>query len=1603
VAVKPAAAEVALIDSVCERVRERLPAQQAVPAASFVRHYYHWVPPEDLADRSEVDVYGAAIAQWNLGLQRQPGEAKVHIFNPEFEQCGWSSPHSVMQIVSDDMPFLVDSVTMAMSDLGYGTHLVIHPVIRVHRDAAGTLTAVAEAGEGQPESVMHVEFDRETDDQNLAAIKAEVEKVLSDVRSAVEDWAAMRSRAEELAADLPTPAGVAAAETAEAAAFLHWLADEHFTFIGYREYELRGPGRDGTATLAAVPGSGLGILRGAQAGGATRLSEGAYALALDSRPLLLTKANAKATVHRPVNLDYVGIKRYGADGAVTGECRFLGLYTNSAYRGSALEIPIIREKVAYVLDQAGFPSDSHDAKALTKICESYQRDSLFQIGREDLLRISIGILGLGERQRVRVFLRPDPLDRFVESLVCLPRDRFNTDNRTKSATILVEALGGSHYDWSVQLTESTIARLNVVVHTPHGIPAVLDEAELERKIIQATRAWSDDLRDALVEEHGEPLGVAEFKRFGTAFPAGYRSDWPARSAVGDIERLKELDRRAEPIVRLYRPPEAPAGTLRCKLYSTQAVSLSSVLPTFEHLGARVTDEHPHEITPSDGAARWIYDFAMRCEVDDLAAIQDLFEDAFLGIWRGDLEDNGLNALVLLARLDTRALMIVHAIARYLRQAGIPFSDGYVERTLVAHADIVGLMADLFRQRLDPAHINQAEAQATDRALADAIDGVASLDEDRILRAFLSVIHAVLRTNHYAPDPATGEHRGYVSFKLDPVKVPILPLPRPKFEIFVYSPRVEGVHARGGSVARGGLRWSDRREDFRTEVLGLMKAQMVKNALIVPVGSKGGFVVKQPDHSSPEAFLAEGIECYKTLLRGLLDVTDNIVDGRVVPPADVVRYDDDDPYLVVAADKGTATFSDLANGVSQEYGFWLGDAFASGGSAGYDHKAMGITAKGAWESVKRHFRELGHDTQTQDFTVVGIGDMAGDVFGNGMLLSEHIRLVAAFNHLHIFIDPTPDAASSFRERKRLFELPRSSWRDYNQELISAGGGIFERTAKQIQLGAEAREALGIETRAPLSPAELITAILKAPVDMLWNGGIGTYVKAATETNADVGDKANDALRVNGGDLRCRVVGEGGNLGLTQRGRIEYALAGGMINTDAIDNVAGVNCSDHEVNIKILLGGLVSAGELTEQQRNELLAEMTDELSAKLLAGSYLQTQALSIARYQAASMLDVHARMIRRLEQRFNLNREVEFLPSDQQLTARRRSQEGLCRPELSVVMAYAKMYLNDELLESDLPDDPYFGHALERYFPEPLPGRYTAQIHQHRLRREIIATVVANQIVDRAGTTFVFRLREETGVSPALLARAYTVAVEVFAMPDFWAAVESLDNEVPASSQLSMLIEGRRLVERSARWLAQTHMSGIDIPALVVRYRPGAQLLAANIPDLLDDEGRALYEQWGAEFIAAGVPQELATRTASLPALLATFDIVEVAARTGHELERVMRTSFEVASRLQLNWLRQRIIELPRGDRWQTLARAALRDELGSVLATLTAEVIAAGDEGASSARAFDTWEAARRRPVERFVGVLSDIRASGTYDTTTLPVALREVRSLVGLGQTRR
>jgi glutamate dehydrogenase len=1602
-AVKVGDLESELIDAVCERVRDQLSDREAGLVETFVRQYYHWVPRPDLAGRGKGNLYGAAMAHWKLARKRAPGQTNIRVYDPEPEQDGWSSPHTVIDVVSDDMPFIVDSVTMALSRVTAGIDLVIHPVMVVRRDSDGTLLEVLEPGTDAPdaiaESVFHAEVTREPDPDVLARMREEVRRVHEEVRAAVGDWEPMRNRVLELAqalTDRELPIDPARLE--EVATFLRWVAEDHFTFLGYREYELVDD--DGSAGAKALPESGLGILRGEPASPYTRLSPKAGALARDSQPLMLTKTNSRATVHRPSYLDYIGVKQFDDDGRVVGECRFLGLYTSSAYRASPFDIPLLQKKVEAVLERAGFPPTSHDAKALVEILESYPRDALLQIDGDSLFAIAMGLLGLGERQRVRLFVWQDPLERFVWCVVTIPRDRFNTENQERVGGILLESFGGNQLDSTLQLSESLLVRVHYIVHTSQGVPDDYDLAEIEQRLAQATRAWTDDLRAALIAEYGEREGVKLFRRYDKAFPPSYRSDWPAQSAVEDIGRLEALEESGGAMIHLYRPQAGGEDVIRCKLYSSAGVSLSDVLPTFEHMGARVMDERPYGISAHGAEGVWIYDFGLRAHAEDVERVRDQFEEVFLGARRGRYEDDGLAGLVLGAGLSGREITILRAVARYLRQGSIAYSDAYMVRTLLAHRDIARLLVKLFAARFDPEDPDPKLAKRLGRAMEVAIDGVESLDEDRILRSFLSVVRAMQRTNYFrlAED---GETPPYLSFKLDPEQISILPKPRPRFEIFVYSPRFEGVHLRGGKVARGGIRWSDRPEDFRTEILGLMKAQMVKNALIVPVGAKGGFVLKRAGGRSGDALRKEAIACYRMFLAGLLDLTDNIVGDGVVAPEQVVRYDEDDPYLVVAADKGTAAFSDIANEVSAEYEYWLGDAFASGGSHGYDHKQMGITARGAWESVKRHFRELGTDVQRTDFTVVGIGDMSGDVFGNGMQLSPHIKLVAAFDHRHVFLDPDPDPETSVAERRRLFEQERSTWSDYNEEVISEGGGVYERTAKSIKISQQVSEVLAIEAD-ELSPPELIKAILRAPVDLLFNGGIGTYVKSSNESHADTGDKANDAVRVDGRELRCRVVAEGGNLGFTQLGRIEYALgggpehAGGRINTDSIDNVAGVNTSDHEVNIKILLGSLIRDRELSREKRNDLLVEMTDAVAAQVLYASYAQTQAISLALAQAQPMVDVHARLIRHLEQVAGLDRELEFLPSDEVVSDRKASHRGLVAPELAIVMAYCKIHLYSELLDSDVPEDDYLAHDLERYFPSPLPERYAGEMREHRLRREIVATVVANQLVDRAGTTFAFRVGEETGASPSAVARGYAVAREVFEMRDFVQAVEALDNRVDAQVQLQMLIEGRRLVERATRWLVRAAAGVIEIEKTVRRFEPGAKLVSGTLPELLAGADRELFDARMAELMDAGVTDELASRVAAMASLPPVFDIVAVAESSGRELKDVMVTYFGLGYRLELNWLRDRILELPRANRWQALARAALRDDLLSAHRALCQEVLETAGDRLSGQKAIERWADEQGEPLERALSTVNDIRASRTYDTTTLPVALREVRRLI-------
>ncbi|GHA10688.1 NAD-glutamate dehydrogenase [Streptomyces echinoruber] len=1603
-------------------------ASDSESVLTFLQRYYLHTAPEDLADRDPVDVFGAAVSHYRLAENRPQGKANVRVYTPTVEENGWTCTHTVVEVVTDDMPFLVDSVTNELTRQDRGIHVVVHPQFVVRRDLTGRLIEVLTdppAGElphdAHTESWIHVEIDRETDRADLKQITADLLRVLSDVREAVEDWGKMRDCALRVAESLPgepLPGDLRPYEVEEARELLRWLADDHFTFLGYREYQLRDDD-----SLAAVPGTGLGILRSDPPHGGDddhpvstsfeRLPADARAKAREHKLLILTKANSRATVHRPSYLDYIGVKKFDADGQVVGERRFLGLFSSAAYTESVRRVPVIRRKVDEVLERAGFSPHSHDGRDLLQILETYPRDELFQTPVDELEAIATSVLYLQERRRLRLYLRQDEYGRYYSALVYLPRDRYTTAVRLRIIDILKEELGGISVDFTAWNTESVLSRLHFVVRVPQGteLPQLsdADKERIEARLVEASRSWEDGFADALNAECGEESAAELMHRYAHAFPEGYKADHSPRAAVADLVHLERLDQEDRTFaVSLYEPVGAAPEERRFKIYQKGgSISLSAVLPVLSRLGVEVTDERPYELRCADRTTAWIYDFGLRIPQSAVAGgdylgdeTRERFQEAFAAAWTGKAENDGFNALVLSAGLTWRQAMVLRAYAKYLRQAGSTFSQDYMEDTLRNNVHTTRLLVSLFEARMSPER-QKAGREIVDALLEEldaALDQVASLDEDRILRSFLTVIKATLRTNFFQRTDS-GELHDYVSMKFDPRAIPDLPAPRPAFEIWVYSPRVEGVHLRFGKVARGGLRWSDRREDFRTEILGLVKAQMVKNTVIVPVGAKGGFVAKQlPDPAKDrDAWLAEGIACYRTFISALLDITDNMVAGEVVPPRDVVRHDGDDTYLVVAADKGTATFSDIANEVAQSYDFWLGDAFASGGSAGYDHKGMGITARGAWESVKRHFRELGVDTQTQDFTVVGIGDMSGDVFGNGMLLSEHIRLVAAFDHRHIFIDPDPDAATSYAERRRLFELPRSSWADYDKKLLSPGGGVFERTAKAIPLNSHIRRALGIEENvSKLTPAELMKAILKAPVDLLWNGGIGTYVKATTESHADVGDKANDAIRVNGAELRVKVVGEGGNLGLTQLGRIEFAMHGGRINTDAIDNSAGVDTSDHEVNIKILLNGLVADGDLTVKQRNKLLAEMTDEVGRLVLRNNYAQNTAIANALAQSKDMLHAQQRYMKHLVREGHLDRQLEFLPTDRQIRERLGSGQGLTGPETAVLLAYTKITVAEELLRTSLPDDPYLRGLLHAYFPTALREQFPERIDSHPLRREITTTVLVNDTVNTGGTTYLHRLREETGASLEEIVRAQTVARAIFRQAPVWDAVEELDNKVDADVQTRIRLHSRRLVERGTRWLLNNRPQPLQLAETVDFFAERVEEVWTQLPKLLRGADLDWYQQIYDELTGAGVPGELATRVAGFSSAFPTLDIVSVADRMGKEPLAVAEVYYDLADRLHITQLMDRIIELPRADRWQSMARAAIREDLYAAHAALTADVLTVGNGSSTPEQRFKLWEQKNAAILSRARTTLEEIRGSESFDLANLSVAMRTMRTLL-------
>src|SRR6516164_3471629 len=1557
----------------------------------FVAALFAYAVPEDLMRYDPRQLAELAANAWSLLAVRKPGVPKIRL--EAFDPAGHKRLRndSVLEIVNDDMPFLVDSVLAELAERGIDVRFVVHPVLSVVRDAAGRLTAfkgAKPAAGALRESVIYIHIERIEEEARRAEIVEAIERALADVRLCVQDWRAMTARVADMIAELKAnPPPLPAAEIAEAVAFLEWLADNNFTFLGIRDYTFTA----GEDALEPVFETGLGILRSRDMRVLQRWNQPLVitpqmrALLKQPTLLIVTKSAVRSRVHRRVYMDYVGVKRFDRDGKLVGEFRIVGLFTSTAYTRSTRSIPYLRRKVDAVVARAGFDPDGHSGKALGNVLENYPRDELFQLDEDTLYHFALAVLQLDERPRVRVLPRRDRFDRFVSVLVYVPRERYGSGVRRAIGDYLADAYKGRVSAFYPFFPEGPLVRVHFIIGLPPGAAPNPDRASLERAIEAIVRTWVDGLGDELARVYDAARARVLFRRYRDAFSEGYQENYPPVTAVGDIRIIEGLSPSRPLGVDFHRRAADPGDCVGLKVWSyNRPIPLSERVPVLENMGFKVVDERTYRIARhaednAQGSADvWFHDMFLE-RADGRAAALEVnkraLETAFVMVMRGGAENDGYNALVLAAALAWRDVALIRAISRFLRQIHVPYSQGYMWATLVKHASIAADLVRLFNARFDPRlDISAAERKAREAEIAVAIEAalreVQSLDEDRILRRFVNAIQGAVRTNFYQID-AGGHPKQLIAIKFASRRLDAVPLPRPLYEIFVYSPRVEGVHLRFGKVARGGIRWSDRPQDFRTEVLGLAKAQQVKNAVIVPVGAKGGFVPKLSlKGGSREAVQAEGTDAYKLFISTLLDITDNLADKEVIAPDNVVRHDDDDPYLVVAADKGTATFSDLANAIARERRFWLDDAFASGGSAGYDHKKMGITARGAWESVKRHFREMDVDIGATPFTVVGVGDMSGDVFGNGMLRARTIKLLAAFDHRDIFIDPAPDPDKSFAERARLFNLPRSSWQDYDRALISKGGGVFSRALKEIALSPEARAALGF-TAATATPDEVIRAILQAPVDLVFFGGIGTYVRAPSESDDAVGDRGNDAVRVTGADIRAKVIGEGANLGMTQRGRIEAALRGVRLNTDAIDNSAGVNTSDLEVNIKIALARPMRDGRLSRQARNALLADVTEDVAALVLRNNYLQTLAISLAARRGLEDLGFEQRLMQTLETAGELNRALEFLPDDMEIAERRRRSQALTRPELSVLLAYAKLSLNHELVQSSVPDDPYLGRELDRYFPKAIAEQFPDALEQHRLRREIIATQLANSMVNRGGPSLLVRIGDQTGAPPARIAAAFAAVRDSYGMTALNSAIDALDNKISGKLQLEIYQAVEDLLLDRLVWFLRNVDLAQGLAAIVAHYREGIAALETALPEAAVDarQGRE------ADLRKQGVPHELARRLATLLALVAAPDIVMVAERTRQDIAEVAAIYFAAAAFFRLDHIARAARGIVISDYFDRLALDRALDSIGDAERRLTA---AMAGNGAVGLHAVEAWVAPRKAEVERIRLAVNEIANSG-------------------------
>lgn len=1593
---------------------------------NFAKEFYAKNSGVDFSNYFPDEFYGAALLSFDSLIQKKPGEYKVSVTTPRRGESSFNSHKTFIDIINDDMPFLVDSIVAFLDSHDVKISNIIHPIYTVKRDKNGKLISVLKDGSNEEgarrESVMQLHLDRISSDENIEYLREEISKIIENANIVVADWQEMLKVSQE-AHDQVVDTNIlknSSYETKEIKEFISWVNDGHFIFLGAKQFDVK-ESKEHKYMLEEVKGSELGVFRSQHEEFQPKVANTSFAEVTDSveNPFVIEilKSRYKSYIHRLGNAERIRIQKISQEGKVIGEYRFVGLFTSGVYNHSAISIPLISNKISKAIEDSNFIPRSHDYKDLVSILESYPRDELFQISQEDLNRISGGIVSICGRSLVKFFARHDKFERFVSCLVYMPKGRSNSDLRDKIRDYLSEIYEGTISESFIQVTESKLVRLHVIIRTESGIPKV-DEQQIQRDINKITKVWQDDFKEVVRARYESENRGYLYEKYQDAFSVSYINKFDARRASIDASIIETCIEKNSILFYLHKSDNFSENNLsELKIYNPEKeLVLSDIMPILESFGFNIIAEYTYEVNPAHDSKVYVHYFNLNlCKYSNFfsARTKVNFEKLITLISKGLAEVSPLNKLVVDVELGWKHVCMLTAYAKYLHQVGFRYSETSIAEVLANHKEITGLLADLFETKFNPELLVPMEQRTKmvadiEKKINKKLSSVTDIISDTVIKRIFNAISSTLRTNYFQTIEENEElrsfagYKGYISFKFDCSKVIDLPLPNPHAEIFVYSARVEAIHLRGGKVARGGLRWSDRHEDFRTEVLGLMKAQMTKNAVIVPVGSKGGFIAKKVTQAmSREEVQSEGVECYKTFLRGILDITDNVVSGKIVH-ASCVSYDQEDPYLVVAADKGTATFSDIANSISAEYNFWLGDAFASGGSVGYDHKKMGITAKGAWVSVQRHFREIGVDTQSQDFTCVGVGDMGGDVFGNGMLLSKHIRLVAAFNHMHIFLDPNPDAASSFKERSRMFKLPRSSWLDYNQDLISKGGGVFERSAKSIKISQEVQVALGIED-SELSPKDLIVAILKSPVDLLWNGGIGTYVKGSIESNQDVGDRANDDVRINGSDLRCKVIGEGGNLGLTQRGRIEFASNNGLINTDSIDNSAGVDCSDHEVNIKIALTQAVRSGKIDIEERNKILESMTDEIADLVLNDNRLQTQTVSTTLHQAKSVnnstIGDQAQLIEKLENAGLLNREIEFLPSKKEIERRQLNKTGFTKPELSVMLAYSKMEVYQKIINSKLVKDKYFVADLYNYFPKAMHDKFSYEIEKHQLRDEIIATQITNFIIDRTGITFVNQLCHDSGFVMVDVIRAIIIACESFKLKEIWSEIEALDGKVSFDIQSRMFLTSNKLLERSVIWiLRNTSKSKTDITKNVDRFANIADRLSKVLTKVMAKASQESFQRKVERYCLNEVPKKLASKVAGLDPLASTFDIAEISEKAKFEIEAIAKIYFAVGTRFSLKWLRSKIASLSHENQWQRISSKTILEDLYAYQMRIANSIVTHSCNGKDvcDINAIDSWTENYDFLMQRYDNFISDLKSNPHPDISVFVVALNRLKPLV-------